>query len=263
MSGAWPAPARRRRSTDRAAALVGVGVAVALAVVHLAHGTTQHVLGPQYPPLPQDARYVRMLPPVVTSASGPHAFMHVEGGVPVRYDPCRPIHYVVNAAGGPPETMQVVQQAVTSISQNTGLSFVSDGATDEPVGADRRSVQVDRYGNRWAPVLIGFAPAGAAGLTTEIAGLGGSAVVTTRIGARLVTGTITLSSDEYGRLSTRGDQQEQTTIQLHELGHVVGLAHVDDAGQLMWAQNRGQVLYGQGDLAGLAEAGRGPCFRDT
>jgi hypothetical protein len=243
--------------------VVGVGVAVALAALHLTHGTTTRVLGPQYPPLPQDERFVRILPPVVTSASGPHAFMHVKAGVPVRYDPCRPVHYVVNPAGGPPETMQVVQQAVTSISENTGLSFVSDGVTDETVGDDRRPVQAERYGNRWAPVLIGFAPAGTAGLTTEIAGLGGSAVVTTRQGARLVTGTITLNSDEYARLSSRGDQQEQTTILLHELGHVVGLAHVDDAGQLMWAQNRGQVLYGQGDLAGLAEAGRGPCFRDT
>jgi len=243
--------------------VVGVGIVVALAALRLTQGTSQHVVGPQYPPLPQDARYVRVLQPVVTSATGPHAFMHVKDGVPVRYDPCRPIHYVVNPAGGPLETMRVVQQAVTSISENTGLSFVSDGLTDETVPADRQTVQVERYGNRWAPVLIGFAPSGSSGLTTEIAGLGGSAVVETGAGARLVTGTITLNSDEYARLSSRGDQQEQTTILLHELGHVVGLAHVDDAGQLMWAQNRGQVLYGQGDLAGLAEAGRGPCFRDT
>ncbi|MDP9497989.1 MAG: M10 family metallopeptidase domain-containing protein [Actinomycetota bacterium] len=47
---------------------------------------------------------------------------------------------------------------------------------------------------------------------------------------------------------------------LHELGHLVGLAHVEDPGQLMHPQGR-IAAYGAGDLRGLAAAGSGPCSR--
>ena len=49
----------------------------------------------------------------------------------------------------------------------------------------------------------------------------------------------------------------------HELTHVVGLGHVDDADELMHDRNTGQTGWGPGDLAGLALVGAGPCHRDT
>ena len=41
--------------------------------------------------------------PAVTTSVGPHAFIEVQpdGQGPVAYDPCRPIHYVVNPVGSP------------------------------------------------------------------------------------------------------------------------------------------------------------------
>jgi predicted Zn-dependent protease len=48
-------------------------------------------------------------------------------------------------------------------------------------------------------------------------------------------------------------------VVLHELGHVVGLAHVDDARELMYRDNVGQTSFGSGDLTGLAALGRGRC----
>ena len=44
----------------------------------------------------------------------------------------------------------------------------------------------------------------------------------------------------------------------HEVGHLVGLDHVDDPTQLMHPQTPVDTFQ-QGDLAGLAAVGRGPC----
>ena len=48
-------------------------------------------------------------------------------------------------------------------------------------------------------------------------------------------------------------------IVLHELAHVVGLAHVSEPMELMFADNTGQVSLGPGDLEGLARLGSLPC----
>ena len=46
----------------------------------------------------------------------------------------------------------------------------------------------------------------------------------------------------------------------HELGHLVGLAHVDDPRQLMYPHARSLVsTFGNGDLTGLAALGNGTC----
>jgi len=46
---------------------------------------------------------------------------------------------------------------------------------------------------------------------------------------------------------------------MHELGHVVGLAHVHDPAQIMFNDNIGQTDLGDGDRRGLAALGAGPC----
>ncbi|WP_302053554.1 hypothetical protein [Nocardioides panacis] len=38
------------------------------------------------------------------------------------------------------------------------------------------------------------------------------------------------------------------------------LDHVDDAGELMDAENTGRTGWGPGDLTGLAVLGAGPCY---
>ena len=45
-------------------------------------------------------------------------------------------------------------------------------------------------------------------------------------------------------------------ILAHELGHVLGLDHVDDAGELMNAEYVGQYGFGPGDREGLQRAAR-------
>jgi predicted Zn-dependent protease len=50
---------------------------------------------------------------------------------------------------------------------------------------------------------------------------------------------------------------------LHELGHLVGLDHVDDPGQLMYPVTALAVTdYAAGDLRGLHRLSTGPCAPD-
>src|SRR5512134_161215 len=44
-------------------------------------------------------------------------------GDPVRWNPCEPVHYVVNAAQAPPGSLEDVQEAVRRISAATGIAF--------------------------------------------------------------------------------------------------------------------------------------------
>lgn len=51
-------------------------------------------------------------------------------------------------------------------------------------------------------------------------------------------------------------------VVMHEIGHLVGLGHVDDASQVMFPGGGGAqevTDFEAGDRAGLALLGRGPC----
>lgn len=98
-------------------------------------------------------------------------------------------------------------------------------------------------------------------ITDDTAGLGGSRVLTNPDGSqRLVAGTIALSRDYYAELEDRGDRAQAMAVLLHEFGHVLGLAHVQDAGELMNEDNLGRFSFGPGDLEGLRLLGQGRCF---
>jgi Matrixin len=52
-------------------------------------------------------------------------------------------------------------------------------------------------------------------------------------------------------------------VVMHELGHLVGLAHVRDPGELMAESNLERRDLGPGDRQGLAAVGAGSCHTDT
>jgi predicted Zn-dependent protease len=61
-------------------------------------------------------------------------------------------------------------------------------------------------------------------------------------------------------LSRRHGRELVRAIIVHELGHLVGLDHVNDPGELMHADNVGRLALGPGDREGLAALGSGRCF---
>ena len=52
----------------------------------------------------------------------------------------------------------------------------------------------------------------------------------------------------------------QVAVIQHELGHLLGLNHVDDPTQLRYKDAIDTSAYGNGDLNGLAHLGTGDCF---
>lgn len=200
--------------------------------------------------------------PAAVAGSGGFTVLNTHGGHPVAWDPCQPIHFVVRAAGEPPGGRLLLDQAMNEISKETGLFFMDDGATGEVPSATRNPYQPDRYGKEWAPVLIAWsAPAEYAGLAGDVVGLGGPIAVGGK-NARNVSGEVIFDAPDITRVeATPNGATFAYDIMLHELGHLVGLGHIDDPTQIMNPVSlRPLPGYGAGDLRGLAELGEGRCF---
>lgn len=203
--------------------------------------------------------------PPTAPDSDVYAFVaeQADGVTPVAYDPCRPVAVVLSTDGAPEGAEAMLVDALARMTAVTGLQFRYDGPTDEVPGGGRAAYQPDRYGDRWAPVVVGWrTPEQEPGLAGDVAGLGGSASAGPDGGpVAYVTGSVTLDGPEYATLLADGDEALARAILLHELGHVVGLAHVWDEDQLMASTTSGDVLdFADGDLAGLARLGAGACI---
>ena len=198
-----------------------------------------------------------------------------DGCTPVRFNPCEPVHYVQNAALAPPTGVADVQEAFRRLSAATGITFVDEGLTDE---VDRRRPYLpERYGQRWAPILVSWMrfenrsddPA------IQVVGRG----IGQRVEDVLVSGVLHLNVDAVT------DREAGTPLEggfgpplgsgvgaigpkavtwgrviLHELAHVVGLGHTKDKGAIMYPETADQTArpaeFKQPDLAGLRFLGR-------
>jgi hypothetical protein len=212
-----------------------------------------------------DGPATRLLPEVPVTTHGAYAFMFEDDGEPVRYDPCRPLEWVLNTDAMPDGVGRLVRQAVSSVQDATGLQFEYEGTTTETASFDRKLIQ-SRYEGGFAPIIIGFATEQTEPqLEGAVTGIGGSSAVFEAYGDEqfLHSGVVILDSDDIGNLmGSKGGKALVRAVIEHELGHVVGLAHVDDPDELMNASNTAVTQWGQGDLAGLAIAGSGPCEDD-
>lgn len=193
--------------------------------------------------------------PEVEWGRGPYEFSLTQRGgkEPVGYDPCRVIEIEINPEGAPDNYRDLVDTAIEHTSDATGLELEVVGETDRRdfdmgVGLTRR------------PVLVGWADEDeVSDLAGDVAGVGGS--VATDLGTgrlRYVTGVVVLDTDVFDGVPLFDSSGDQAIID-HEFGHLVGLAHVDDPGELMNAGNLGRTTYGPGDREGLARLGGIDC----
>lgn len=221
-------------------------------------------------------------PPPAPAERGDFTFMSTyDDKSPVTWDPCRPIRYVVNPAGQPVEGAALIQDAFVRAASATGLSFVDGGTTTESWTDDREPFQPDRYGDRWAPILIVWAD----GTTVDAlsapsapepvivdgaevgqrvlnpAGVGGPvAVRIDKAQQAHVSGKIALDVEDLGpTLAAPGGRDRVRAVIQHEVGHVLGLGHVDDPTQLMYKFGNESTEWGSGDLHGLRALATGDC----
>jgi len=198
------------------------------------------------------------------ASSGSYVFELTDaGGIPVRWNPCAPIHFVTNLAEAPPGALAEVNQAVAAVSAATGISFVWDGATSELPSLARPVSNRQAYPESTeSPVLIAWAGPSDTdlyGSNPNLTGVGLASWVNIAGGQRAyVTGQIAINTvttatmrPGFGAGITVGQ------LLLHELGHVMGLGHTTDPTQIMFPVQLPlpSASYGAGDLTGLAHLG--------
>jgi hypothetical protein len=186
-------------------------------------------------------------------------------GTPVGYSPCRPLHYVVNAGLAPPGAERLVENAIRTVSDATGIRFIHDGPTTEAPAQPRAPYQKEAYGDRWAPLLIAWTtPEQAPQLQGSVIGTGGSTHSSFGDGPKsFVTGNLELDAPQIAEeLQGADGAAYATAVIMHELGHVMGLEHVDDPVQLMYPEIGAPDGFAAGDLNGLQELGRAQCRKD-
>jgi hypothetical protein len=156
----------------------------------------------------------------------------------------------------------MIESAIERLSAATGLTLINDGHTDEPAVLDRDPFQPERYGDRWAPVLVAWATAGEIPeFGTDTAGMAGPIGFTLGDGTTAhVSGIVYLDPEAIAEVKRYEGRARARAIILHELGHLVGLDHTARDDQVMYPNSLSEEAdYASGDLAGLARLGAGPC----
>jgi hypothetical protein len=192
-------------------------------------------------------------------SSNDYRFLAVIGGQPVRWNPCEPIHYVIDPGLAPDGSVDDVHEAIAKISTATGIPFVFDGLSTEIPQRDRQPYDPATYGQRWAPVLIAWVTPS----QTDIAFSGNGhdfAAVARPLTApddprQFVSGWVAVNELDPNPPGWSEPGDQGPTV-LHELGHIMGLNHVPSKAELMEASGGLVTDLGPGDREGLALLGR-------
>ena len=182
---------------------------------------------------------------------GEYAFiLETRGSGAVGWDPCQPIRFVVNPAGAPTDWERVVSEAVNMTADASGFEF-------EFVGTSEARPLEDATGSRGAPLLISWAgPDEVPDLDGTVVGVAYTHPLLKGERSYFVSGVVALDRGAYAAMD---DDRQPVFVLAHELGHILGLDHVDDPTELMNEEFVGQDGFGPGDLAGLREVHDVPC----
>lgn len=198
----------------------------------------------------------RLLPKVSASGSLNYTILKTDrAGQPVGYNPCEPIEYVINPASAPSDYLTFVKPAVQAAQRASGLKFVYKGTTTATF-EDRQ------HASTHEPVVISFpATLDTQQASSDAVGVGGSTAMTINgaVQPHYLTGAVALLSSWFNEQSALHHDVAEQAVLMHELGHVLGLGHVEDPRQIMYPAYHGQPTYGLGDLSGLAVEGAGAC----
>lgn len=182
---------------------------------------------------------------------------------PVRLEPCHTYDYEVRPGALESDVaVAEVGAGFAALEEATGAAFRFAGLTDErfpyPLEADRPTQD---------PILVSFehpdestalTEGGDAHLVTPSRLLGGLALAgpaPVRPGFSVLAGGAVVVNESL-------DPAQRARVLLHELGHIAGLGHASDTGQIMATPvpETGPVAYREGDRTGLAELSVDGCL---
>jgi hypothetical protein len=180
----------------------------------------------------------------VTAASPRHAtsssvaarFTRVDADRPVVWRTCDAIQVLVNPGPGGASAFAEIRAAFDEAASFSGLRF--DLRRDDALVPQANwavSGSVASYGSP-PPVLVAWVDPSQTDLLRE--GVAGAAVANPlrlRTGRHLVTGAVALDASQYDDfLAGAGAGKTRRNLLLHEIGHLLGLDHVDDHAALMY-----------------------------
>jgi len=180
-------------------------------------------------------------------------------GAPLRWDACAPIRLVLSEQEAPEYASGDLSAALAILRDASGLDLQLVGTTAERPRVERPLVEQDATGWHWRPVLVAWAQPGEGGIPLTALDRGVALPVSVRDGERqaYVTGQVVLNAARTDLIAGFADRRDSIGATLiHELAHLLGLAHVEDVSQLMSTDpGRGPVVLGAGDRAGLRAVG--------
>lgn len=177
-------------------------------------------------------------------------------GSPLRWDPCRPIDWIVRP-DDPAWLVDVATEALDRVGSTAGVSFRYGGRHDVPVGADLQTAGDDG----WHPVVVTLVDHDEVDwLSTQDRAL----AVPVLVDDVFVTGQVLLDADADLDRDFGGRRHSWGATLLHESGHLVGLDHVDDPDQLMYPYPlEGPAALSAGDRRGLVALAADPSCLDA
>jgi len=279
-SGAPGRGPRRRRLRGGLAGGVVLALGLAVAVVYVADPpagggiVTSNATGQvdrSWPtPGKDEADQPLGAPPAAPDLPEGTAFRFVrhqdDGVTPVGWSPCRPIRFVTRQDNAIIGGAELISASARELATLTGLTIVDGGLTTEGPSREREPYQPQRYGDRWAPVLIAWAtPEEIPDFSIDVAGQAGAQAVRTSSGDETyVSGILYLDPVKIDQTRVAWGEEVARSVVLHEFGHLLGLDHVTDEASLMFPRAHAQPKgMSDGDRAGLAALGRGACQPDV
>ena len=196
-----------------------------------------------------------VLPPHIplTGVNGPPPnpsfnFSQVMNGTLVRWNPCAPIHYLVNMGGYSDSFRPVIAEAVERVQAATGLLLIPVGDT----------AFMPSLATQSPPAAVGGELVIALGDELQTDLVPGQTVGRAFISyfTSILRASLVIDMGDVGKNSLWNGVGAGPVL-MHELGHTVGLGHVTDATQLMntTASSSGPTTYSAGDLTGLWQLG--------
>lgn len=180
-------------------------------------------------------------------------------GTPVTWNACAPIRVVINPAGAPAGGVEDAISALGVLSETSGLNVVYEGLVGNAL-RDGWGGQAESGYAGWAPVLFGWAGPESGLLSPTEGGMAFSIHASENGTTSRVSGMVAINSDlDANRTGGFASPMSRGAVYLHELGHVVGLGHVDDPGQLMHPSPAFSAGYNAGDVTGLRALAAQPC----